>query len=248
MDVDALNAENAERAERAEKEFYDAAYWGEGGGEADPYYYPVDWMGKGGKGGKKGGKGGKKGGKKGWGKFSATACNFCGKEGHKRAECRTLAKWKAEMDEERKKKGLPAFVPYSRPVAAVDPEKPSPADEPADYVGFDFDAGALECGADALEEDYCGACGDDDGDDGDYEIVPKRKCRHHGEQCRGHSTLDKVGFHNGAVYWHAPDSESDDSEQDAEIDMLDPTPDPWSTWLATGKSEPPGTYRSEGAV
>ena len=245
MDVDALNAENAERAERAEKEFYDAAYWGEGGGEADPYYYPVDWMGKGGKGGKKGGKGGKKGGKKGWGKFSATACNFCGKEGHKRAECRTLAKWKAEMDEERKKKGLPAFVPYSRPVAAVDPEKPPAADEPADYVGFDFDAGALEWGADALEEDHCGTCCDDDGDDGDYELVTKRKCRHHGEKCRGHDTRNETGFYNGAVYWHAHE-ESSDEEQDAEIDMLDPTPDPWSTWLATGTSEPQATTNQKG--
>ena len=75
--------------------------------------------------------------------------------------------------------------------------------------------------------------------------MPKRKCRHHGEQCRGHSTLDKVGFHNGAVYWHAPEESSDD-EQDAEIDMLDPTPDPWSTWLATGVSEPQALTNQKG--
>ena len=81
------------------------------------------------------------------------------------------------MDEDHKKKGLPPFVPYSRPVAAVDPEAPAAAQQTADYVGFDFDAGALEWAADALEEECCGTCSD--GDD-DYEIVPKRKCYNHG--------------------------------------------------------------------
>ena len=90
----------------------------------------LNWLGARGKGGKaaKGGKGkgkggggkgyGGKGGGKGKGKGSS-ACSWCGEEGHWRADCAALKKHKSDMDEDRKNKGLPAFVPRPRPAYSL---------------------------------------------------------------------------------------------------------------------------------
>ena len=88
------------------------------------------------------------------GMLSSTACNFGWKERHRRSECRALDKWKREVAENSKRKGLPPFVAYSqKPVAAVDPEPTGerPPQE-TDYVGLDgYDAGSLEWGCMAVE-------------------------------------------------------------------------------------------------
>ena len=102
MDVDLLRRENEDWTEEE---------WEAHAAECQA---TIDWMGKGGGKGKKGGKGGK-GDSKGKGK----GCHWCGKPGHMKSECREFEKWKRDKDEERKKKGLPAFKP--RGVALVEP-------------------------------------------------------------------------------------------------------------------------------
>ena len=69
-----------------------------------------DWMGSKGAGKGKGGKG--KGGKGKGGKFTPitgkggqTICNWCGKEGHIKQDCKDLAKYKSDKDAERARKG-----------------------------------------------------------------------------------------------------------------------------------------------
>ena len=68
------------------------------------------------------GKGG--GGGQGYGKGSggSTGCTWCGDENHWRADCGKLKKHKADMDADRKRKGLPAFVPKPRGVNLLEVE------------------------------------------------------------------------------------------------------------------------------
>ena len=46
-----------------------------------------------------------------------------GDENHWRADCEKLKKHKAEIDADRKRKRLPAFVPRTRTVNSLDPEE-----------------------------------------------------------------------------------------------------------------------------
>ena len=67
----------------------------------------LDWMGNKGAGKGKGGKGKGKGGKfiPSTGEGGQMICNWCQKEGHLKKDCRDLAKYKADKDAERARKG-----------------------------------------------------------------------------------------------------------------------------------------------
>ena len=76
-----------------------------------------------GKGKGKDSKGGGGGQWQGKGNSSATGCTWCGDENHWRAGCEKLKKHKADMDADRKKNALPAFVPRPRSVNSLEPEE-----------------------------------------------------------------------------------------------------------------------------
>ena len=111
----------------------------------------LDWLGKGGKGkGKKGkGKTGGGGGKGGSG------CHWCEKSGHIKADCPEFKKWKADKDADRKKKGLPPFQP----------RKTQPARSLEKEGDYEEEAGALDAGGMTYDEEDCGMCSDDEGDE-----------------------------------------------------------------------------------
>lgn len=205
------------------------------------YYYPVDWMGKAGKkGGGKGtwgGKGGKAGMEKGgkWGKGGkSSGCHWCGKEGHRKADCREFAKWKQDKDEERKKAGLPPYRPGATrgaSAAAVDPEGHPDQGGDQDYVGFGgFDAGSLEAGIDAL----CTACDDEDYDSDDYaeEWIPVNATKF-GASRTPPSCQAGCGCH--AEHPNQFQALMDEGDSEDPIDMLEEDvmqyadQDPWAT-------------------
>ena len=198
----------------------DALARGQGGGEDDDWpedpdykdYTPeemqayaeecqayIDWVGKGGKKGK-GGKGGKgKGGKGGKGKGQGT-CHWCGEAGHVKADCRKLAKYKKDKDEERVKKGLPPWK--DRPADSLDGGQ-SEAEMPDDYIGI------LDEGCNSLCVAYgqhaagrcqheAGCCAveiDDADDEGFIPVVNRRK--HRRPRARLDAAEEGNKFHEG---------------------------------------------------
>ena len=149
MDVDALAAEKEERQQQqhaARQAELEADDYGENVGYTDAEWVEyekgpqdeLNWLGaRGGKQGKGKGKKGKGkdkdrnakgkgygGGQwQGKGKGSSTGCTWCGSEEHWRADCDKLKKHKTDMDADRKRQGLPAFVPRPRAVNSLDPEE-----------------------------------------------------------------------------------------------------------------------------
>ena len=244
-----MDLDNVDKEERYTAEEWDKYWWEQ---EAS-----VDWMGKGygptgkghgTKGGKKGGKGGKKGDYKGWrgGKAANEGCHWCGKEGHKKAECKEFDKWKKDKDEERKKKGLPPYVP--KPLASMEPGGSTEEAAKGDYVGFDYDAGSLEFGADSLEpeinmmdEDMCFPTGDDE-DEGDWLRVPRKaNCECTNGACMTSGNHMVVDVKN---MWQELEEEDYDEHEDGDFeinvvekadisDKLTGAADPWKKWQDT---------------
>ena len=157
MDVDALAAEKAEN-QAAENEDYDEnreyteAEWLDWESHLQE---ELNWLGARNKGGKsgKGGKGRKgdrrkgkgKGREGGGGKGKGEGCTWCGDLDHWRADCEKLKKHKVDMDADRKKKGLPAFVPRPRGVNSLDPEERRKV---ADDNDEDYEVTGLMCDSD----------------------------------------------------------------------------------------------------
>ena len=79
-----------------------------------------------------------------------------GGENHWRADCEKLKKHKAEMDADRKRKGLPAFVPRPRAVYALDPEERDASRHDrkiADGDHEDYEVTGLMCDSDDDDAD-----------------------------------------------------------------------------------------------
>ena len=245
MDVDAMSREQPQPHPQPEDWPYDP--------ETGCYYYPVDWMGKGGKkgGGKgtwapKGGKWGADKGTKGGKLGKGTGCHWCGKEGHRKSECRDFAKWKTDKDEERRKAGLPPYrAPGGKGVAAVEPGAPSEGNgEGEDYVGFkEYDAGSLElggvesleCDVDAME--CCGECHYDSSDESEDWIPVKATKFGAGRSHRGCATGCECEINTTNRFGMLND---EDQEHIDTLDydfMQDRQTDPW----ASGSADTPGT-------
>jgi len=169
MDVDALAAEKAERQAELQRQDDEDEY-----GECQEYspaewldwetqlQEELNWLGarskdKGGKGRRKGKGKGKTGGaggaqRKGSGKGKGDGCSWCGDPDHWRADCQKLKQHKIDMDADRKKRGLPAFVPKPRGgvhLLEVDDrhKKPQPEDnEDYEVTGLMYDSnGDCDC-------------------------------------------------------------------------------------------------------
>ena len=194
MDVDALAAEKAER--QAELQAADDEDYGE-----NQEYTEAEWLDwethlqeelnylgprqKGGKGGKsrKGdrrkGKGKGREGGGGKGKGDGSGCTWCGDPDHWRADCEKLKKHKSDMDADRKKRGLPAFVPRPRSVNSLEPEERRKVTEDNDE---DYEVTGLMCDSDGdcdcieigSRENTFGICGGNPSESetfSDYEFM-----------------------------------------------------------------------------
>ena len=195
MDVSALQKEADAALERSwyRDNGYDTDYTsGENRGEEDweaqvakiraDAEAHISWLGNG-AGGRKGkgkGKGGGGGGYKGKGKGGR--CNWCDGEDHFKKDCPLLLKYKKDKDEERKRKGMPPFVPRSRNGKGIN-DLDYGSRENVEYEGMlrpsagslgvgSLDLMALDCengcGCEAI---ICGVCTEekffDDGDSDD---------------------------------------------------------------------------------
>ena len=101
--------------------------------------------------GKGKGKEGKCGGDGQWqgkGNSSSTGCTWCGDLNHWRADCEKLKKHKSDMDADRKKRGLPAFVPQPRGVNSLDPEDRNLDRQNVDDDSGDYEVTGLTCESD----------------------------------------------------------------------------------------------------
>ena len=163
MDVDALAAEKAEQqaqqdeaeaADYSEDKEYTEAEWLDWESHLQE---ELNWLGARNKGGKngKGGKGrrgdrrkgkgkGREGGG-GKGKGDGSGCTWCGDPDHWRADCEKLKKHKSDMDADRKKRGLPAFVPRPRSAFSLDAEERRNV---ADDNDEDYEVTGLMCDSD----------------------------------------------------------------------------------------------------
>ena len=121
----------------------------------------LNWLGarKGkskGKGDRRKGKGkgkdfGKCGGGGQWYGKGNGGCTWCGDENHWHADCEKLKKHKkhkADMETDRKKKGLPAFVPRPRTVYSLEPEERNRGRKIADDDNDDSEVTGLVCDSD----------------------------------------------------------------------------------------------------